>query len=466
MKKAAIVCLVVLLLMGGSIAVGAVPRGVADATQQRVVDAADAGDAGNWPHWRGPDGTGVARGGALPTTWDHTDNIAWKAELRGLGVSSPIVVGDRVFVTYQIGRGVRQRGMHPTLARGPGADEGVEQPLGGARAAADPVVMFAVAAFDRADGTLLWEYEFAAEDTQHPVHDKHNLASPSPVSDGERVYAWFGTGQIVALDLQGEPLWQRHLGEEYSPLDLQWGHASSPTLYGGSLILQCDHPRESYLLWLDKRTGAEQRRLDRGRGMHSHSTPVVVPGPRGDELIVNSSERLESLDPLTGELRWHAGEPNQFPIPVPTYADGILYTSRGYRAGPYMAIRLGGEGDVNDSAVLWRVPTGAPYIASILYFDGLIYMANGNGIATVVDPATGERLWQERIGGVYTATPVAGDGKVYLFSETGEAVVLEAGRSPRVISRNPLNERVIASPVIAGGRIFVRTDRHLVAIGS
>ena len=456
MKKAAVVCCVALLLMGVAIAVGA--------AQQSVADSAGASD---WPHWRGPDGTGVARGATLPSTWDGSHNIAWKAELRGLGVSSPIVVSDRVFVTYQVGRGVRQRGTHPTLARGPGADEGIEQRLGGAPVdAADPAVTFAVAAFDRADGSLLWEYEFAAEGPSHPVHDKHNLASPSPVSDGERVYAWFGTGQIVALDMDGEPIWQRHLGEEYSPFDLQWGHASSPTLYGGSLILQCDHPRESYLLWLDKRTGAEQRKLDRGRGMQSHSTPVVVPGPRGDELIVNSSERLESLDPRTGELRWHAGEPNQFPIPVPTYADGILYTSRGYRAGPYMAIRLGGEGDVNDTAVLWRVPTGAPYIASILYFDGLIYMANGNGIATVVDPATGERLWQERIGGVYTATPVAGDGKVYLFSKTGEAVVLEAGRSPRVISRNPLNERVIASPAIAGGWIFVRTDRHLVAIGS
>ncbi len=464
MKKAAVVCLVVLLSMGMTIAVGAAPRAVTDAVQQRAVDTANAGD---WPHWRGPDGTGVARGATLPSTWNDTDNIAWKAELRGLGVSSPIVVGDRVIVTYQIGRSVRQRGTHPTLARGPGSDEGVEQPLGGARAdTADPTVMFAVAAFDRAAGGLLWEYEFAAEDTEHPVHDKHNLASPSPVSDGERVYAWFGTGQIVALDMDGEPLWQRHLGREYAPFDLQWGAASSPTVYGDSLILQCDHPRESYLLWLDKRTGAEQRKLDRGSGMHSHSTPVVVPGPRGDELIVNSSERLESLDPLTGELRWYAGEPNRFPIPVPTYAAGILYTSRGYRAGPYMAIRLGGEGDVTDTEVLWRVPTGAPYVASILYYDGLIYMANGNGIASVIDPGTGERLWQERIGGVYTATPVAGDGKVYLFSETGDAVVLEAGRSPRVLSRNALNERVIASPAIAGGRIFVRTDRHLVAIGS
>ncbi len=455
MKKAAVVCFV-LLLMSPTLAGGI--------AQQRVADAASDDD---WPHWRGGDGTGVARGATLPTTWDVSDNIAWKAPLRGLGVSSPIVVGDRVFVTYQIGRGRRQRGTHPTLARGPDADEGVEQPLGGARAdAADPTVMFAVAAFDRAAGTLLWEYEFPLEGSQHPVHDKHNLASPSPASDGERVYAWFGSGQVVALDMQGEPIWQRHLGEDYAPFELQWGAASSPTLYGDSLILQCDHPGESYLLWLDKRTGAEQRKLDRGTGLHSHSTPMVVPGPRGDELIVNSSERLESLDPVTGELNWYAGEPNQFPIPVPTYADGILYTSRGYRSGPYMAIRLGGVGDVSDTHVLWRVATGAPYVASILYYDGLIYMANGNGIASVIDPASGERLWQERIGGVYSATPVAGDGKVYLFSETGEAVVLEAGPAPRVIARNPLNERVIASPAIAGGRIFVRTDRYLVAIGN
>ncbi len=454
MKKAAVVCFIV-LLAGTSIGV--------NAGQQSGADSAAAGD---WPQWRGLDSTGVARGATLPTTWDGNENIAWKAELRGLGVSSPIVVSDRVFVTYQIGRGVRQRGTHPTLARGPGADEGVEQPLGGSRSdGADAAVTFAVAAFDRGNGSLIWEHEFAAEGPRHPVHDKHNLASPSPVSDGERVYAWFGTGQVVALDLNGVPLWQRHLGEEYAPFELQWGAASSPALYGDSLILQCDHPGESYLLWLDVRTGAEQRKLDRGSGMHSHSTPVIVPGPNGDELIVNSSERLESFDPLTGELLWHAGEPNRFPIPVPTYADGILYTSRGYRAGPYMAIRLGGEGDVNDTNVLWRVPTGAPYVASILYYDGLIYMANGNGIASVVDPATGERLWQERIGGVFTATPVAGDGKVYLFSETGDAVVLEAGRSPRVISRNPLDERVIASPAVAGGQIFVRTDRHLVAIG-
>ena len=455
MKKSLLLCALVLLSLPLVQAV--------DAAQQ---DGAGARQAGDWPQWRGPDGTGVSASAALPTTWGETENIAWKAPLRGLGVSSPIVVGDRVIVTYQVGHGARQRGNHPTLARGPDADEDVEQPLGGSRAdAADRDVVFAVAAFDRAGGDLLWEYEFPLEGPQHPVHDKHNLASPSPASDGERVFAWFGTGQIVALDLHGAVLWQRHLGEEYAPFELQWGAASSPIVYGDSVILQCDHPGESYLLWLDALTGTEQRKLDRGRGLHSHSTPMVVPGPNGDELIVNSSERLESLDPVTGELNWYAGEPNRFPIPVPTHAGGILYTSRGYRSGPFMAIRLGGSGDANDSGILWRVPTGAPYIASILHYDGLIYMANGNGIASVIDPGTGERLWQQRIGGVYSASPVAGDGKVYLFSETGEAVVLQAGAEPRVLARNPLDERVVASPAIGGNRIFVRTDRFLVAIG-
>ena len=164
-------------------------------------------------------------------------------------------------------------------------------------------------------------------------------------------------------------------------------------------------------------------------------------------------------------MLWYAGEPNRFPIPVATYDGGVLYTSRGYRSGPYMAIRLGGRGDVSETHVEWRVATGAPYISSVIHYEGLIYMANGNGIVTCVDPATGERVWQERLGGIFTASPVAGDGKVYLFSETGETIVLEAGRTPHVLSRNELNERTIASPAISKGQFFVRTDEHLVRIG-
>ncbi len=432
---------------------------------------ASTADADNWPQWRGPKGTGIAQEEGLPTRWSSEDDIVWKAPLRGLGVSSPVVWDDRIMLTYQIGRGVLSPGSHPTLVRGPGTDPALERPLGdaAASAAADTEagrVYFVVAAFHRSDGRQLWEYQLEADEPLPSVHRKANLASASSVTDGSLVYALFGTGQLVALDMNGQLVWERHLGEEYSPFQLQWGHASSPTLYEDLLILLCDHVPAAYLLALDKRTGQEQWKVDRGRNMGSYSTPLVVPGPQGDELIVNSSLRLDAYDPSTGEWLWQAGEPNQFPIGVATYDAGMLYTSRGYRSGPYMAIRLGGRGDVSDTHVEWRVPTGAPYISSILYYDGLIYMANGNGIASGIDPKTGARVWQERIGGIFTASPVAGDGKVYLLSETGETVVLRAGRTPQILSRNDLGERSLASPAISNGQLFIRTDQHLVCIGN
>ena len=432
---------------------------------------AGTADAENWPQWRGPRGTGIAQEEGLPTRWSSEDNIVWKAPLRGLGVSSPVVWDDRIMLTYQIGRGVLSPGSHPSLVRGPGTDPALERPLGDAAASAATDtdagrVYFVVAAFHRSDGRRLWEYQLEADEQLSAVHRKHNLASASSVTDGSLVYALFGTGQLVALDMDGQLVWERHLGEEYSPFQLSWGHASSPTLYEDLLILLCDHVPAAYLLALDKRTGQEQWKVDRGRNMGSYSTPLVVPGPQGDELIVNSSLRLDAYDPSTGEWLWQAGEPNQFPIGVATYDAGMLYTSRGYRSGPYMAIRLGGRGDVSDTHVEWRVPTGAPYISSILYYDGLIYMANGNGIARGIDARTGARVWQERIGGIFTASPVAGDGKVYLLSETGETVVLRAGRTLQIVSRNDLGERSLASPAISNGQVFIRTDQHLVCIGN
>ncbi len=416
----------------------------------------------DWPQWRGPAGTRVADGIALPTSWSEDENVAWKVPLRGLGVSSPIVWRDQVFVTYQIGRVPRRGGFHPTLSRGDG-DEG-DRLMGEAVGGSDAVA-FAIAAFDRDDGQLRWEHEVGAEGRLFPVHDKHNLASPSPVTDGERVYAWFGTGQIVALNMDGEEAWQRSLDEGGDSFNIGWGHASSPTLYGGSLILQCDHGPSAHLLWLDAHTGEEQRRVPRAVSTTSYSTPSVLPGPDGDELIVNASQRLEAYDPTSGELLWHTGENNSFPVGVPTYADGVLYTSRGHRSGPYMAIRMGGRGDITDSHVLWRVPTGAPYVSSVLLYRERVYMANGSGILSAVDAATGERVWQERVGGVFSASPVAGDGKIYFVSEGGETVVVATDAEPHVVARNPLDGRVIASPAISNGRIFIRADRHLIAIG-
>jgi outer membrane protein assembly factor BamB len=321
-----------------------------------------------------------------------------------------------------------------------------------------------VEAFEVTTGTRLWQYKLTAEGDFPEVHSKHNMASPSPVTDGELVYAWFATGQIVALDMDGRLVWKRHLGREISPFVINWGHGSSPSLYKGLLILLCYHRPASHLLAVEKKTGKDVWRIEREEGVHSHCTPFVAATGSRDELIINSSESVDAYDPLTGESYWHAGEGVRYAIPAPAFGEGVLYMSRGYRSGPYLAIRTGGSGDVSETHVLWRVAKGAPYISSLLYYEGLVYMVNGLGIATCIDGATGKRVWQERIGGIYSASPVAAEGRIYLLNESGETVVLRAGREPHILERNPLNERVVASPAISGGGFFVRTDSHLICV--
>lgn len=420
--------------------------------------------ASDWPAWRGPAGTGSTTETKLPERWSATENVAWKAPLGGLGVSSPIVSGNVIVVTSQLGSGVRAPGNHPRLVQGGNADAAGERALQAAAAAGERT-FFLVEAFNRADGKRLWEYRVEAAGNLPGVHDKHNLASPSPVTDGQMVYAWFGTGQIVALDMTGKLVWQRHLGAEISPFDVIWGHSSSPMLFEDTLILLCDHAPASYLLAVDKRTGRERWRADRGKGKLSYSTPLVVDTPAGPELIVNSSERVDAYNPRTGALLWYTGSTNRFPIPMPVFSDGMIYMSRGYRSGPYMAIRPGGRGDVTGTHIVWEAQTGAPYISSLVHDAGLLYMATDVGGVTVVDAKTGERVWQQRIEGIFSASPVAGDGKIYFASETGETIVMKSGRTPEVIARNDIGERLMASPAISNGQIFLRTDNQLFAIG-
>lgn len=424
--------------------------------------------AADWPQWRGPNGTGATAETNLPVRWSASENVLWKAPIGGLGVSTPIVSGDRVFVTSQIGSGVRREGNHPRLVQGGNAADAGETALGVSRrsAAADERTAFLVESFSRTDGTRLWQYRLDAQGTLPGVHDKHNLASPSPVTDGQMVYAWFGTGQLVALDTNGKMIWQRHLGQEFSPFDVIWGHSSSPTLFGDLLILLCDHEPASYLLAVDKRTGKERWRADRGKGRMSYSTPLVVNTTSGPEVIINSSERVDAYDARTGTLLWFTGGTNRFPIPMPVFHDGLIYMSRGYRSGPYMAIRPGGRGDVSKSHVVWESATGAPYISSLVYDNGLIYMATDVGAITVVDATTGQRVSQQRVEGIFSASPVAADGKIYFVSETGETIVMQSGRTPAVLSRNDLGERAVASPAISNGQIFIRTDDHVFCIGS
>ena len=420
--------------------------------------------AQDWPHWRGPSATGVSPDATIPTTWSASENVAWTANLAGQGVSSPIVVGDLVIVTSQVGSGTRRPGTHPRLAQGADAAASGERALNAG--GGDGRTVFVVEAFSHRDGKKLWEYRVDAEGPLTPVHDKHNLATPSPVSDGSLVYAWFGTGQLVALDLTGKPAWQRHLGKEISPFDIQWGHGSSPVISGDLLLLLCDHAPASYLLAVDKRTGRERWKADRGQGRASYSTPFVVTSATGPEVIVNSTERVDAYDLATGRLLWHTGAANRFPIPMPVFHDGVLYMSRGYRSGPYFAVRPGGRGDISSSHVIWQVETGAPYVSSLVFASGLLFMANDTGVITAADASTGERVWQHRISGVFSASPIVAGGRVYFVSETGRTIVMRASRTAEVLAENDLGVRLVASPAAARGRLFLRSDNRVFAIGT
>ncbi|MEZ5402925.1 MAG: PQQ-binding-like beta-propeller repeat protein [Bryobacteraceae bacterium] len=402
--------------------------------------------ASDWPQWRGPTADGISSDDGVPTRWSKSENVVWKAPLPGLGTSTPIVLGNRVFVTSQTGDG-------PFEGRGRDFEGATE-----ARKSGDGPVRFNVHAFDRATGKELWKHSMAAEGPLQPVHLKHNLASPSCVTDGERVYAWFGTGQLTALSLDGKPVWSRHLGKEFGPFDILWGHGSSATLYKGSLLLLVDHPPGAYLLSVDARTGKDRWRTDRGKDRRSYTTPFVIRAGDHDELILNTNDGVEAVDPVSGKPLWKAGEANRVPVPTPVYHEGILYVNRGYTSSPYLALRPGGK-------IEWEIKTGAPYVSSLLYHDGLLYMANERGVVSVANAANGASIWKDRFGGVFSASPVAAGGHVYLSAEDGTTYVLAAGKEKKVIAENSLGERTLASLAIAGGRIFIRTDQHLYCIG-
>jgi outer membrane protein assembly factor BamB len=414
--------------------------------------ACDSAAAENWPAWRGPRADGSSLETGVPLRWGRQENIVWKTKLTGLGMSTPIVWGDRIFLTSQIGRGI----VEARSAKEVGVPENDGAP-----------VTLLIQCYSASNGKLLWERRLEPVLPLPVVHPYHNLSTPSCVTDGERVYAWFGTGQILCLTLDGAVQWQRNIAAEHSPFSLSWGHASSPVLHGRLLYLQCDHEPVAYLLALEKETGKTVWKRDRGRDLRSYSTPLVIPVGNRFELLLNSSPRLDAFDAETGAPLWHADEfACRAPVPSPVLSGGVVYTSRGFNSGPYMALRPGGRGDVT-GRMLWRVPTGAPYVSSPLVYRGLLYLAAETGVVRCVDPATGASVWVERMGGAFSASPIGAEGRVYLLNDAGKTLVLEAGaRKPVILTRNDLGEPCKASPAVAHGRIYIRTDSHLYCIGS
>ncbi|MEM9407535.1 MAG: PQQ-binding-like beta-propeller repeat protein [Acidobacteriota bacterium] len=406
---------------------------------------AAAASGKDWPSWRGPGNLGVADGAEYPESWDVEKDTLWSTELPGTSTSTPIVWGDRLFLTSQIGRS-------PIARRGEGEDP-----------EADDALTFVVLALDRATGREVWRRDVPSAGELPATHLKHNLASPSPVTDGDRLITWFATGQVVAFDLDGKELWQRNLAEDFGPFDIRWAHGSSPVLHEDKVFLLCEH-NTAYLLALDAATGKTAWRVERESPGRSYTTPLLVERDGRPELIVNATQNLQAYDPATGDELWRVGQPIRVPVSTPVFADGVLYTSRGYRSGPYMAVDLdGAKGDISETHTLWRVATGAPYVSSLLHYNGIVFMATEAGVASAIDATSGKTLWRERLGGNFSASPVAADGKVYLANEEGEFFVIAADKEYRLISQTSLDEGLQATPVLVEGHIYLRSAAKLYA---
>ena len=400
------------------------------AAQPAVQMVASEGEAAKyWPRWRGPSGQGLVSGSGYVDTWSGTENVLWKTPVPGSGNSSPIVWRDQIFVTSAYDGGQR----------------------------------LSVIAYRRSDGQRLWE-TFAPDGRTANTHNKNGYASATPATDGERVYVSFGPRGLMALDLSGTLVWHQDLGA----IRNYHGAAGSPLLYRDRIILYQDQSEGAFVAALDARTGKEVWRTPREASV-GWGTPIAVRVGDHDEIIVSSQRRVVAYNPDTGVELWRCGGLTVEVIPTPVVGYGMVFCSSG-RAGPTLAIRPGGRGDVTESHVAWTSPRGSPFVPSPILYDEYLYMVNDmQSIVTTFEAATGKVMYQGRLGVArregFSASPVALDGKVFFTNDDGETFVLRAGPTFDLLHVNQMGESMLASPALVDGRWYFRTDGHLMAVG-
>jgi outer membrane protein assembly factor BamB len=399
---------------------------------------APAASADNWPAWRGPQGTGVSAEKNPPLQWSATQNLRWKVALPGPGNSTPIIWGDRVFLTQALDGGKRR----------------------------------ALIAFDRTDGKKLWQHEVACA-TQETTHKQNPPCSASPVTDGTAVYAYFASAGVVACDRDGEQLWHRDLG----PVLHKWGNGSSPILYKDLLLVFHGPGEPTFLIALDKRTGKtvwkKQETAINSPIFGCWSTPVIVRAADRDELIlplpgdrIGGDGEFKAYDPTTGRELWRCqGLGNEiYAMPVVSATGDVVVGISGHN-GPVMAVRPGGSGDVTTTHRLWRTVDKTPQrVGSGLLHKGRLYLADAPGFVQCLDARTGEVLWKERVGGNLWGSMLLADGKLYVTNLEGETFVLAAGPKFELLARNEIKEAIYAAPALSDGDLFLRTYEHLYCI--
>ena len=423
-----------------------------------IAAGATSAAAENWPQWRGPGSQGVSTDMQVPTDWAADRNVIWKTELPGTGMSSPIVWGDRIYVTAVL-EGEPVPGQRAVKHR-QGKEEDWIHPDS---VAADKKHTFKVVAIDATSGKVVWDrtaYEGAVYDARHR---RSSFAGPTPVTDGVMVYAYFGPEGLYAYDAAGTLVWKA--GEKFATLGL--GTGTSPVLYENLVIIQRDEDNgeRSALVAYDKKTGKEVWNTKRTIEI-SWSTPVLVQSGGRAELVTNGNERIIAYDPATGKELWQTTGVQSNAIHTPLVGHGLVILTAGYPVKKVIALRPGSIAD--DKRVAWEYARGTGYVISNLLYGDYLYLFTDNGIVTCLDPKTGEVKYE---GGRipkparFMGSPVAFAGYVAMTSEDGDTYMLKGGASHQITHVNSVGEPVYSSPAIANGRLYIRADKHLFAIG-
>jgi outer membrane protein assembly factor BamB len=415
--------------------------------------------AANWPQWRGPGGSGVSTETNLPAEWNASKNIKWKTPIAGRGHSSPVVWGNKIFLTTAI-----EGDVVPGAKAVTHIVDGGQVFLHPDSIGADRKHTFKVICINAETGKVLWE-QTAFEGTPYDNrHRKSSYAASTPVTDGKSVYAFFGTEGLFAYDLNGKLAWKADLGKLGT---IGMGTGTSPILYDNLIIVQCDEESgaASFIVALDKKTGKEMWRTPR-KVQASWATPILVAGARRTELITSGNEIVIAYDPATGKELWrHKGvESNAIPSPVANRE--VVFVSAGFPEKVVMAINLGASGDLGES-VVWKYAKGTAYVPSPILYGDYLYLTTDRGILTCLDAKTGEVKYEGGrlpIPATFTASPIAFEGKILLTSEDGDTFVIKAGPKHEILATNSVGEPVYASPAVADGKIFIRGEKNIYCV--
>lgn len=394
-----------------------------------------------WPQWRGPNASGVSPAANPPTEWSESKNIRWKIDLPGRGSSTPVIWGERVYVSTAVPiSGTGQRAQH----------------------------RFLVMAVNRKDGSIAWQYNAREEAPHEGTHQEFGtMASSSAVTDGQHVIASFESRGIYALDMNGKLIWQKDLGDKQ--MRNEFGEGSSPALYKDKLFVVWDHQGESFIVALNKATGAEIWRQKRDE-IDSWATPLVVEAGGKAQVVTGAMRRVRAYDADTGAIVWESAGLTMNPIPSPVATDELVILMSGFRGNSLKAIRFAdAKGDITGTPnVVWTLERDTPYVPSPLVYDGILYfLKSNNGLLTAVDAKTGKPHYQaqriEAIPSVF-ASPVGAAGRVYILGQQGTAVVLKHGPTLEILNTNTLNDRFDASPALVDGEMYLRGYENLYCV--